>query len=419
MAPADSTNAAAASSAAAAAIVTTARMIAFAPREKSSLRMGRWFAVALAGVAVGVGAAAVRYALSSSSNQRQHQHQRHGSSSAVEVEAEASSSSDAKDEEADEKVSKAKTAKAKAKAAVVPSQPKHAAPVRSKAQLELLSAVDAAAERDDAACTVRLDASFLRAADHVERSTLIKRVNNSDKLRMYALYKQATGGVCDAPKPRLLDGMAAHAKWSAWMDLGGMASDDAKTQYVELVEALAGGPIPTVGNGAEEGGDEEEEGGYEDEGEEGDGGFGGPVFSRPTMPFAESGRDSNGGGRSSQEGGAAGGSGGGVVVGAGGIGDGDGGGGGGGEAAAAAAGGGSHSGLDPLSDACKRGDAEALKRVTLLGPVDTGVRDDQGRTPLHWAADGAHTPVALALLQLGADVDAVDDEGYGARNIRS
>ena len=60
-------------------------------------------------------------------------------------------------------------------------------------------------------------------------------------------------GVCDAPKPRLLDGMAAHAKWSAWMDLGGMASDDAKTQYVELVEALAGGPIPTVGNGAEEG----------------------------------------------------------------------------------------------------------------------------------------------------------------------
>jgi acyl-CoA-binding protein len=48
---------------------------------------------------------------------------------------------------------------------------------------------------------------------------------------MYALYKQATAGECCDPKPRLMDGMAKHAKWSAWKQLGAMARDNAKTAY--------------------------------------------------------------------------------------------------------------------------------------------------------------------------------------------
>ena len=192
-------------------------------------------------------------------------------------------------------------------------------------------------------------------------------------------------------------------------DLGDLAQDDAKTRYVEVVEDLSGGPVPRSTIEGDAGGSDMDE----DDGE-GDGGFGGPVFSRPAMPFAESrkGLSGNGGDgdaegagssciRASDDGGVA------AALG-----------GGGGERLTVTGGVGSawqasHTHLDPLSDACKRGDVEALKRATLMGlsAADLAVRDEQGRTPLHWAADGGYTPVALALLQLGAEVDAVDDQG--------
>ena len=42
---------------------------------------------------------------------------------------------------------------------------------------------------------------------------------NEAKLKLYAFFKQATLGVCDAPKPGMMD-FVAKAKWSSWKELG-------------------------------------------------------------------------------------------------------------------------------------------------------------------------------------------------------
>ncbi|EKX48443.1 hypothetical protein GUITHDRAFT_68636, partial [Guillardia theta CCMP2712] len=51
------------------------------------------------------------------------------------------------------------------------------------------------------------------------------------QLRLYALYKQATVGKCDAPKPGFLD-FVGKAKWSAWKELEGMTQEEAEEEYV-------------------------------------------------------------------------------------------------------------------------------------------------------------------------------------------
>ena len=81
-----------------------------------------------------------------------------------------------------------------------------------------------------------LDAAFDRAAESMASTDL--GLTNDQKLRVYALFKQATRGRCDQPKPRLLDGFARHAKWTAWNELGDTSRDDAKEAYVELVAEL-------------------------------------------------------------------------------------------------------------------------------------------------------------------------------------
>jgi len=51
-----------------------------------------------------------------------------------------------------------------------------------------------------------------------------------------------------------------------------------------------------------------------------------------------------------------------------------------------------------------------MKRAAVVG-VDPNACDDQGRSALHWAADGGHTHIAIMLLQLGADIDKTDEDG--------
>ena len=241
----------------------------------------------------------------------------------------------------------------------------------SRAQLELLASFDGASGSFDPA-----DAAFERAAVRVE--TIVRRLSAPDKLRVYALYKQATEGPCSAPKPRLMDGLTKHAKWSAWKDLGDLTPEDAKAAYVRLVDHLDGG-AEDAAEGAAEGADEGAD----------DGGFGGPVFSRPEMPVAE--RTEASAARA---------------------------------AARAAAASASdqfidpdavdpHGFLNPLCDACRRGDVSAVRRAAAAGS-NPNARDDEGRSPLHWAADGGHAGVIAALLAMGAEVDAVDDEGQTA-----
>ena len=248
-----------------------------------------------------------------------------------------------------------------------PSDPEP--PARRSQMDQLLDAVADGYDDD-------LDADFDRAAKFMASTTDL-RLTNDQKLRVYALFKQATFGRCDQPKPRLLDGFARHAKWTAWNELGELSRDDAKEAYVELVAELRRGME------ADEGGDGDDGEGDDGEGTAGDGegdalgGLGGPVFSRPRMPFDVGG--ANGGADGDAEGGA-------ESIGA----------------------------MDPLLEACRRGDVESLRRAANFGPLDLRLADECGRTALHWAADGGHVHVATALIKMGADVDAVDDDGQTA-----
>lgn len=70
------------------------------------------------------------------------------------------------------------------------------------------------------------------------RSTTLKEDPGSDvKLKMYALFKQATVGPCNAPKPSMVD-FVGRAKWSAWNELGKLTQADAEKQYIQLIDQL-------------------------------------------------------------------------------------------------------------------------------------------------------------------------------------
>ncbi|MBY0463422.1 MAG: acyl-CoA-binding protein [Burkholderiales bacterium] len=67
---------------------------------------------------------------------------------------------------------------------------------------------------------------------------LSERPDNATLLKIYALYKQATTGDNTEKKPGFAD-MVGRAKWDAWNKLNGTDSDDAKQQYIDLIESLS------------------------------------------------------------------------------------------------------------------------------------------------------------------------------------
>ena len=67
---------------------------------------------------------------------------------------------------------------------------------------------------------------------------LATRPDNTTLLKIYGLYKQATAGDNGEKKPGFGD-MVGRAKWDAWNALKGTGSDDAKKQYVELIQSLS------------------------------------------------------------------------------------------------------------------------------------------------------------------------------------
>jgi diazepam-binding inhibitor (GABA receptor modulating acyl-CoA-binding protein) len=81
-----------------------------------------------------------------------------------------------------------------------------------------------------------LNAAFEAAVAHSKN--LDERPDNATLLRIYALYKQATQGDNEDPKPSFSD-MVARAKWDAWEKLKGTESDAAQEQYIELIESLS------------------------------------------------------------------------------------------------------------------------------------------------------------------------------------
>jgi len=80
-----------------------------------------------------------------------------------------------------------------------------------------------------------IDADFDRAVAAV--SALTADPGNETKLRLYALYKQATAGDVQDKRPGFTNPVG-RAKHDAWASVAGTPVDEAKEQYVELARGL-------------------------------------------------------------------------------------------------------------------------------------------------------------------------------------
>lgn len=66
---------------------------------------------------------------------------------------------------------------------------------------------------------------------------LEKDPGNDVKLRLYALYKQATEGDVSGSRPGMMD-FVGRAKYDAWAQLKGTSHEDAKLEYASVVDSL-------------------------------------------------------------------------------------------------------------------------------------------------------------------------------------
>ena len=82
------------------------------------------------------------------------------------------------------------------------------------------------------------DLTALFDAAVANSKNLSERPDNATMLKIYALYKQGTSGDNTEKKPGFSD-MVGRAKWDAWNKLNGTSSDDAKQQYIDLIQSLS------------------------------------------------------------------------------------------------------------------------------------------------------------------------------------
>ena len=72
-----------------------------------------------------------------------------------------------------------------------------------------------------------------------DSKNLPERPDNMTLLKIYALYKQASGGDAQGERPGLTD-MVGRAKYDAWDALKGTSQEDAMRQYIDLIAQLKG-----------------------------------------------------------------------------------------------------------------------------------------------------------------------------------
>ena len=82
---------------------------------------------------------------------------------------------------------------------------------------------------------MNLDNNFKSAADRATK--LSKRPPNDILLQLYALYKQANEGDVTGDRPSFAD-FEGRAKFDAWNKIKGKSNDEAKQEYISLVETL-------------------------------------------------------------------------------------------------------------------------------------------------------------------------------------
>lgn len=80
-----------------------------------------------------------------------------------------------------------------------------------------------------------LSIRFAQAQEDVKK--LAEEPDNDTKLKLYALYKQATVGDVSGERPGGFD-FVRRAKWDAWEEVKGTSADDAMREYIDLVAGL-------------------------------------------------------------------------------------------------------------------------------------------------------------------------------------
>ncbi|KAA3673475.1 phosphatidate phosphatase LPIN [Paragonimus westermani] len=71
----------------------------------------------------------------------------------------------------------------------------------------------------------------------------------------------------------------------------------------------------------------------------------------------------------------------------------------------------SHVDSRPIFEAVKEGSLNQSESILRCSPSDVNLKDDNGMTPLHWAADRGHHDIITLLLAYSADVHVVDHDG--------
>ncbi len=82
---------------------------------------------------------------------------------------------------------------------------------------------------------MNLDDNFKSTSDRATKLT--KRPPNDILLQLYALYKQGNEGDVTGDRPGFAE-FENRAKFDAWNKIKGKLSDEAKQEYISLVEKL-------------------------------------------------------------------------------------------------------------------------------------------------------------------------------------
>jgi len=83
---------------------------------------------------------------------------------------------------------------------------------------------------------MEINESFDQAV--LDSKKLSEKPSNEILLQLYAYFKQATEGDINIEAPSNPFDFVAKAKYTAWEELKGKSSDDAKQAYIDLVKGL-------------------------------------------------------------------------------------------------------------------------------------------------------------------------------------
>ncbi|XP_012538761.1 acyl-CoA-binding domain-containing protein 6 [Monomorium pharaonis] len=98
-----------------------------------------------------------------------------------------------------------------------------------------MMAEDEMADLESDQASTDLEETFNRAAKYLQ--TLVSELDSGQLLAFYGLYKQATVGPCDIPRPNWYQ-MQAKQKWEAWKNLGDMSCETAMANYIQGIARI-------------------------------------------------------------------------------------------------------------------------------------------------------------------------------------